>query len=214
MQDTQQTPEILGFDRYLIYEVTVPRSYWNQEVEDKLLWQDPSDFLTQGNALLGIWSDGFYEEPIHLTAVNNRYSLHPGTARYLLNRITSEMPPLKGLVVNRYGTTKEMIEDTFSCEATLYEKSFDAYMQFKYKFGKQGHGIKMFRRKNKSDWDLMVHGYGDESKRHFLQGFDTTIRFTHKGKHLVDYGLNSTPTIEKEVNTLSEYAEVLLEVFG
>lgn len=206
-------------DRYLIYQVTIPRNYYNQEVEDKVKWWDETHFRVAATVILNIKADGYYKNPITITAVNNEYSIHPGSHRYALNRIDPTMPELYGLVIDRYGTTKSMIEDTFQCEAKLYEEDFVGFFQYKNKVVNShrtvGHGLKPFQTENKTTMD--PH-YDFKNLRNvsndFLLGSTEKVRFTHEGKRILDFGLGEKITIEKEVKNLSEFGEVILEYFA
>lgn len=206
-------------DRYLIYQVVIPRDYYNQEIEDKIKWLDEGTLQISAAAFLNLKADGYYKKPITITAVNNTYSIHPGSHRYSLNRIDHTMPELYGLVIDRYGTSKGMIEDTFQCEAKPYEESFIGYFQYKNKiinsYKTWGHGIKPFQTENKTrdDPDYDPKNFQKIYKT-LISGSIETVRFTHEGKHLLDIGLGKKITIEKEVKDFSEFGKAVLEYFA
>jgi len=206
-------------DRYLIYKVTIPRNYYNQEIEDKIKWFDESYLRTSAIGFLNLKKDGYYKNPITIIAVNNAYSIHPGSHRYVLNRVDSTMPELYGLVIDRYGTTKSMIEDTFQCEAKIYEEDFIGYFQYKNKVVNShltiGHGIKPFQDTNKipSDPDYDPRNFHIFSNS-MLLGSTEKVRFLHNGKRILDLGLGEKVTVEKEVKDFSEFGKAVLEYFA
>lgn len=206
-------------DRYLIYQVIIPRDYYNQEIENKIKWFDEEYLHISATVFLNLKADGYYKNPITITAVNNEYSIHPGSHRYALNRIDPTMPELYGLVIDRYGTTKNMIEDTFQCEAKLYEEDFVGFFQYKNKVVNShktvGHGIKTFQATNKTpgDPDYDPKNIYNISKDLML-GSTEKIRFIHEGKRILDFGLGKKITVEREVKDFSEFGKVILEHFA
>lgn len=210
MQNSQQTFEILRNDQYQMYEVIVPRTYWNQEQEDKVKWANDDTFFNTGRALIGCAQDGYYQEPLWITAINNTYSIHPGSSRYILNRVSSTMPPLKAIVVDRYGTSQQMISDTFECDATSHRDNFVGYWRHKHNPAKQndGHMFKPYRTTNKSQFDIDCTV--DDT---YIMGSKYTVRFTNNGRHLIDFGLGNNQLVEVEVQSTTEFGRALLTYF-
>ena len=208
-------------DRYLIYKVTIPRNYYNQEIEDKIKWFDEGYLQTSVTGFLNLKKDGYYKNPITITAVNNTYSIHPGSHRYVLNKVDPTMPELYGLVIDRYGTTKSMIEDTFQCEAKIYEKDFIGYFQYKNKVVNShltiGHGVKPFQGTNKMPGDPEYDYPNFHSFYNFynnmLLGSTEKVRLLHNGKRILDLGIGEKVTAEKEVKDFSEFGKAVLEYF-
>lgn len=208
MQDTQQTPEILKHHMYLMYEVTVPHDYWNQECEDKVKWAPPGTFTTLADLMLGVKHDGCYKEPIYLIGVNNQFSIHPGNSRYVLNRVDHSMPPLKGIVVDRYNTSKQSIESVFG-PCKLHEDNIISYWNFKNQPDKYniGHTVKYGRNENKNGFD---REWIDTGLAEF--GVDITLRCMYNKKPVVEYGRGAN-IIEKDISCMSDFGKYVLEYF-
>lgn len=207
MQDTRK-----ALDYYEIYKVTVPRDWHCPLMEDKVKWAPADTFHNVGRAVIGVHNDGYYAEPMIVTAVNNEYCVHPGSSRYLLNRVDPSMPPLTALIVNRYGTTQAQIEEQFY-DVSLYDEDFVSFFKFKNNpnKGTVGHTFKPGRQVNKSEFDITVM----DTNQDYLSYSQTKISFFYNQRHLVDFGpWNIEPTTQCNVKNMSDFATKVLEVYG
>lgn len=197
-------------DRYEIYEVTIPRNFHFPHIDDKVNITEKGYYLLAKHSI-GLYWEGEFTDYATITAVNRQYYLHPGSNRYLVARTVKEFNEVKALVINRWGTTYEMIKQDFP-DAKLYRESFVGYMNFRDALepgegALLGHGLKPYRTVNKNAFDQAA-----KSSPTLLQYNPKGLEVIYNGERKVILG-NQEDFITVNISTIYEYIQYVLVHF-
>jgi hypothetical protein len=209
MQDSQQALEST-IDRFQIYRVTVPRDYPFPNIDNKIDMNE-SGYRNLAGVFLGVYWEGYYEDPVTITAVNCELYIHPGSSRYVMSRINPNFPPVTALLIDRWGTPYQWIKDTFP-DAELYTESFIGFMNFMHyeEPGQgllKGHGLKPHRTVNKTAFDLATTK-ADAILKYNKQG----LRVLYNGEQKIILG-NENDYKTVDIKSIYQYGEELLKHF-
>ena len=165
----------MRLDYYQIYYATVPESFTESYLEDRI---NQKFYLPRiAKTLIKLYqSKPIKDDIIQITALNGQYMIHPGVHRWVIGKLTGQV--IKAYIVNRYGTSYETIQQTFP-DAILYQQSMNSIFCFKDKVEDSGHFFYLKKQQEKTQFDDMVKWW-DFDFKHGLPETDCIWKFSEK----------------------------------
>lgn len=145
-----------------IWYATLPADMVELKNVQIKLYGKPKNYLNHALIVLHLYdefagTDKEYQSDSTIMTANGEFYIHPGTNRYLLERVCKEMPKSKVLIINRWGTTYEQVLKSFP-DAKLYKENVMCAMNYKEKPHKlvAAHGMKCGWEGHKDTWLIHV----------------------------------------------------------